>query len=236
MCGILGTTGNERLKKIKEAFALLKNRGGDGEGIVKTKELQLAHCLHSIVGKKVLQPFQNKEKTSLFAANCEVYNWKELAKKYNLKVRNDAELVFFLLEKEFDQFKKENKKTKEKGGIANKRNDKIKKIIAMLDGDFAFVYKKQDMIILARDKVGVKPLWYSKNPFAFSSEKKALTALCYKEIEELNPRKILFYNQKSKDISFEEQNFFVAEPEISFSKEELLLETEELYPFDGIKV
>lgn len=33
-----------------------------------------------------------------FVANCEIYNWKELNKKYNLKAKNDSEVLFRLIE------------------------------------------------------------------------------------------------------------------------------------------
>ena len=53
----------------------------------------------------------------------------------------------------------------------------VKKIMNLIDGDFAFVYRRKDIIILARDKIGIKPLWYSKSPFAFSSAKKVATLI-----------------------------------------------------------
>src|SRR3989344_898150 len=247
MCGILGIQ-DEKIN-LAEAFNLIQNRGKDAQKIVKKTNFQLAHCLHSIVGEKVIQPFEGK---GIFAANCEIYNWEELAGKYGSKPRNDAELLFFLLENVFDEAEKSVNKTENKDLVSNEQNkktkknekakndkekdkkikneeennkrevtEKIKKILNELDGDFAFVYKRNDIVILARDVIGVKPLWYSLNPFAFSSERKALEKLGCKNIDELNPRKILFYNLKTKEIMFEEQNFFDTKPEIKDSKEKI---------------
>src|SRR5690606_38047138 len=84
--------------------------------------------------------------------NSEIYNYKELAKKHNFVVRNDADLIFKYM-------------------INNLSIDDF-------DGVYAFAYKTKDKIILARDLLGVKPLWYcyseKTKEFGFASERKAL--------------------------------------------------------------
>jgi len=123
---------------------------------------------------------------SRFVANCEIYNWKELDKNS----KNDAETLFNLLEKL-----------------------PIKEVLNKIDGDYAFAHIKSNILHLARDIIGVKPLFYTKKPFAFASEKKVLEKLGYEDVQELNPREILRYNIKTKKISFVKRNFFKIVPE-----------------------
>ena len=212
MCGIIGVFDNkEAVSQVAQALSIIENRGKDGIGIATSKDIShfknfnkknqqkiskikdihcIGHCLHSIVGY-VPHPFEGKGK---FIANCEIYNWKELNKKYNLKAKNDAELLFLLLEKN------------------NGKN--IKKILNEIQGVYAFAYWINDEIILARDIIGVKPLWVCLEPnFAFSSEKKALKKLGYDNIRELNPRKIIKYNTKTNRLQIKQRKFFSYNPE-----------------------
>ena len=198
MCGIIGIFNRENSSKlVSKGLNILKNRGKDTKGIVNIGNNTIGHCLHSVVGKNIKQPLKGK---GIFASNCEIYNWQELNKKHNLKARNDSELLFNLIEK----------------------NGNIKKIINELDGVYAFSYLQDNILQLARDILGVKPLWYSHSEgFAFASEKKALEKLGYLDINELNPRKILKYNIKENKIEFIERPFFKITPEHKESKEKI---------------
>jgi len=178
MCGIIGAFNTENHEDIvKKAMQILNYRGIDGQKIITKKDYSIAHLLHSIVGF-VIQPITIDKDTLL--ANCEIYNYKELSKKYGLKVKNDAELILKLIQKFGFQ-----------------------KAINKLDGVYAICYIKKDKeVFLARDLIGVKPLWYSRTPFCFSSERKALGS------EELNPRQIIYYNMVNKYLKFIERPFF----------------------------
>ncbi len=95
MCGIIGVFRRDNSSEmVREGIEVLHNRGKDARGYFDGENFSIGHCLHSIVGR-VKQPFVDD---NVFVANCEIYNWKELAEKYGLKVRNDAELIFKLLE------------------------------------------------------------------------------------------------------------------------------------------
>jgi len=261
MCGIIGIFGSKNAtEQAKKGLAILKNRGIDGSEVYewpcsgqkkKEEKNAVGHCLHSVVGF-VKQPIisydgscsncnkknkwaKNREADSVFAANCEIYNWEELNRRFNLNAKNDAELILKLIEAE-------------NIGSGPKKMDGL---LEYLDGVYAFAYwnrgsigkddgksrkdgggtgyekgknsRKDESIILARDVLGVKPLWFSRTPnFAFASEKKALEQLGYKEIEELNPRAILKYNIDGKDntnngankkIELTRRNFFDIAPE-----------------------
>ena len=96
MCGIIGILNTVHARReLEQGLLTIQNRGKDGQQTVFVPNGAFGHCLHAVVSK-VPQPFQKK---GVFLANCEIYNWKELAKKHGLKPRNDAELLFQLLEK-----------------------------------------------------------------------------------------------------------------------------------------
>ncbi len=112
MCGIIGIFNQEKaFDKLKTALALLKNRGQDGFGLsdgrdafhspdldilprLNSKNL-IGHTLHSLV-EYLPRPINKK---GILVANCEIYNWHELAKKYGFNSKNDTELILDLLDK-----------------------------------------------------------------------------------------------------------------------------------------
>ncbi|MBI2129735.1 diphthine--ammonia ligase [Candidatus Woesearchaeota archaeon] len=192
MCGIIGVFGRKNAEDlVSKGMLVLKNRGKDAKGIYVKDNGCVGHLLHSIVGF-VKQPLIGK---GIFGSNCEIYNWKELNKKYSLNAKNDSDLIFKLLEKR---------------GIEN-----IKDILEELDGVYAFFYWAGNNVFLARDIIGEKPVWFSNTGgFAFASEKKALERLGYLDIVELNPRQILKYNIKENSIQPINSDFFRIEPEI----------------------
>jgi diphthine-ammonia ligase len=200
MCGIIGLFNcKDAQEQIKAALAVLKNRGKDGQDTYEKDGNVLGHTLHAVVSH-VPQPIKGK---GVLATNCEIYNWQELNSKYNLKAKNDAELLLKFL----DKFS-------------------IKKIDE-LDGVYAFAYWYKDELILARDIIGVKPLWYSYNPeeFSFCSEKKVLLKIGKSTVQELNPRQILKYDLKSKNVEVIVRDFFTYLPEHQQSYEKIKDET-----------
>ncbi|MGM5483704.1 MAG: diphthine--ammonia ligase [Nanobdellota archaeon] len=194
MCGITGFIGKEKAKKTKNSLQIMKNRGLDNTSIWNDNLFSLGHNLHSIVGS-TKQPIENEK--YVFATNCEIYNWKELNEKYNLKAKNDAEVLFKLL-----------------------ITKNINEVVEEIDGVYAFcIYNKnENKITLSRDIIGVKPLFYTENPFSFSSERKTLQ----NESKELNPRQILEYNIKTNQLRFIQKEFFQITPEIKESKNKII--------------
>jgi diphthine-ammonia ligase len=192
MCGIIGVFNHLKAKDIvKKGLKAMKNRGKDGSNIKCFKEDCIGHNLHAIVDI-VQQPIEYQGK--FLIANCEIYNWKELNEKYKFNAKNDAELLLKLINKK---------------GI-----NEIAKTLNELDGVYAFCYIDNDNIILTRDIIGEKPIWYSHSDFfAFASEKKALTINNIYDSVELNPRKILVYNLKKNKIKYIDKPFFKIKPE-----------------------
>ncbi|MBI4143965.1 diphthine--ammonia ligase [Candidatus Woesearchaeota archaeon] len=120
----------------------------------------------------VHQPLKGK---GVLVANCEIYNWMELGHG-----KNDADVLLQLLDDE---------------GCADV-------VLDSLDGVYAFAYFLGGKVWLARDVVGVKPLYYATKPFfAFASEKKVLECFGCSDARALHPRKILQYDGVVKIIS-----------------------------------
>lgn len=183
-----------------------------------TESITLGHSLLSLVNF-VEQPLKNQ---GIFISNCEIYNWQELNKKYNLNAKNDSDLLHKLIE-----FKK----------IEN-----LKETLKEIDGVYAFAYfdEKKQKLILTRDILGVKPLFYSystqEKSFAFASEKKALLTSIPSPISnpnshslfELDPKTILEYDLKNKKIKFENKDFYSITCELEGTYSKIKKETKKL--------
>ncbi len=196
MCGIVAIFNEKNCEKLaKECLERILHRGKDAKKVIAEKNFAVAHCLHHLCGKKVIQPLSGK---GIFAADCEIYNWKELCKKFDISARNDAELLFFLLEK------------------AKSWNERLKSL-EHLRGVYAFVYFRDGKILIARDLIGIKPLAFikHKNKIAIASEKKALKSLekrwknCY--VEFLHPRHALILNVRNGKIKDFKREFIKIE-------------------------
>lgn len=158
MCGFTGWYKKNHKKKdkkvIKKMTNTLKYRGPDQKGYFIDKNILLGHRRLSIIDlKNGKQPYTYKGYTIVY--NGEIYNTEEIKqklKKYTFETTCDTEVLL-------------------KGYIEYKE-----KILDMIEGIYAFAIYKEDEIFLARDRVGVKPLFFTlinKN-FIFASEIKAL--------------------------------------------------------------
>ncbi len=166
MCGIAGAFNcKEHRNIVKKALETMNYRGRDNKSIVSGDKFSIGHLLHSIVGF-VKQPIVDK---TIFAANCEIYNYVELSKKHGIRCKNDAELLKGLIDKV---------------GFA--------RALDLIDGVYAIAYIKDNKLYLVRDLLGVKPIWFTEKPFTFASERKAIGF----NSRELNPRTLIIYDIK----------------------------------------
>jgi asparagine synthase (glutamine-hydrolysing) len=216
MCGIVGIFNHQQAQeRLMKAMACLQERGRDAVGmydgtqIIHTKsvhELQvrfeekialgqnnaLGHVLHAMVGI-IPQPFLYEGRSGVM--NCEIYNWKELAERYHVSAKNDAELLFSLILSQ---------------GIG---------VLSEVDGPFAFAVWDKGKVSIGRDLIGEKPVWYTvEDGFAFASERKALLTAGYFQVQELNPRHILTYTLESNTTMTTMRPFFSRLPEHTESK------------------
>lgn len=162
MCGIAGIVGHCSDKNlIPEMLDLMKHRGPDSHGFYQSGMVHLGHCRLSIndLSQRASQPFVSEKDKVVVLVNGEVYNFKELRrplieKDFHFKSNSDSEVVLHgYLDCGIDFIKKLN------GMFA----------IAVWDG-------RKNELILVRDRLGIKPLYYSiiEKSFLFASEIKAL--------------------------------------------------------------
>ena len=220
MCGILGLFGAQE-KDSRAAMGLLQARGHDGAGWAGSDDVAhapdverlaiggegLGHVLHSIVGHHA-QPLAHE---GVLVANCEVYNWEELSRAHGLGAKNDADALCLLLDR------------------CDLSEGSVRSLLGELDGIFAFAYRRGDTLIVARDLLGVKPLWYShQGGFGFASERKALLAAGFSDVADLNPRVVLCYDLASGSLARWRRPFFSKEEPSTDGEESLAARLKEL--------
>lgn len=161
MCGITGWMNkNENLRNkkriIKKMTKTLKYRGPDSTGYFISDDVLLGHKRLAIIDpEKGKQPMKYDNYVIIY--NGEIYNTDSIRKKlikkgYSFNTTSDTEVIL-------------------KGYACYKE-----KIVEKLEGIFAFaIYDGKDLF-LARDRLGVKPLFYTQidGNFLFASEIKAL--------------------------------------------------------------
>ncbi len=168
MCGIAGAAGKDTEASVQMMLEVIKHRGPDGMGMFSHGEVTLGNVLLKITGDKS-QPIHNK---GALTYNGEIYNFREIARKRDLRTDSDSEVLFGMI-----------------------GSNGVEAALGELDGDYAFAFASDGIIQLARDPAGVKPLYYGKKEelFAFASEKKALSAIGITEISSLRPGHMLTY-------------------------------------------
>lgn len=179
MCGTAGIQfynekAGEQVVDTEKILGLLKHRGPDSNGSGTFGSTTLFHTRLVIVDKSEAsnQPFTDSEKKSALVYNGEIFNYISLRVGISgLYTTGDTEVLFRLLQKE---------------GAA---------CLNKLNGFFSFAYydEPKKTLFLARDRYGVKPLYYysDDNKFAFASELKPLMELAGKQ--ELNYNMVYTY-------------------------------------------
>jgi len=168
MCGILGQLSKKSIDKKDFTTNLLKlnHRGPDDYGIYLDDNIALGQTRLSIIdlSKEGHQPMISSCGNYIIIYNGEVYNFEEIKKElvlknYQFHSHTDTEVIL-------------------NGYIEYKE-----KIVDKLNGMFAFsIYNKTTKeLFLARDRSGIKPLYYFKNSekFIYSSELKTLKEYSY---------------------------------------------------------
>lgn len=165
MCGIAGlvwkTAEARRIEDFRAAAALMVHRGPDGHGEFVDDRLMLIHYRLAILDLTPAghQPFElHDEQGSIGVYNGELYNYREIAESRGIEQQTkcDTEIVL--------------------KGVARFGPD----ILSEYNGIFAFAqyFPRGGSLLLARDRLGVKPLYFIDTPeyFAFASEAKVLYA------------------------------------------------------------
>ncbi|HET9587212.1 MAG TPA: asparagine synthase B [Anaerolineales bacterium] len=157
MCGIAGVFQGPANQVVKSMVKNILHRGPDGQGVMDISNGTLGHTRLAILDiEGGHQPMAYRDTSIVF--NGEIYNYRELKRRHlpNLraKTHSDTEVIIHLYRK---------------FGPA---------CVKLLDGMFAFAVQHKDELLLARDPLGIKPLYYGTSKggkhFFFASEIKAL--------------------------------------------------------------
>ena len=183
MCGICGYVSKNIEKDILlRMCAALMRRGPDESGFfIEEDKVGLAMQRLSIIdldtGK---QPISNEDDTVTIVFNGEIYNYLEIRtnlekKGHKFKTLSDTEVIVHLYEDYGDY------------------------CVEHLNGMFAFALwdKKEEKLLLARDRMGKKPLHYAQfnDAFIFGSEIKAILQhpIAYRQMDLFSVTKYLLY-------------------------------------------
>jgi len=166
MCGITGIFGLEGIEnpqqRVGEMTQALAHRGPDAEGFFLAENVALGHRRLSIIDLQEAsnQPFFSPDKRYVLVYNGELYNYEELkqelSSEHSFQTESDTEVVL----KAFMSW-----------GV---------KCLQKFNGMFAFALWDQQLekLWLVRDRLGIKPLYYSHkgSNLVFASEVRALLA------------------------------------------------------------
>ena len=166
MCGISGFLyfdGRPVDPKVAVRMSDVQmHRGPDESGIHFSRNIALAHRRLSIIDLSTgKQPLSNEDGTVWISFNGEIYNFEDLnrrlAAQHKFRTKSDTETIVHLYEQYPEEF------------------------VSMLRGMFAFAIwdESNNTLILARDRVGKKPLYYylDNEKLVFASEIKSI--LCH---------------------------------------------------------
>ncbi|MBU0460736.1 MAG: asparagine synthase (glutamine-hydrolyzing) [Nanoarchaeota archaeon] len=167
MCGIVGFNWDDQVL-IRQMAAQLNHRGPDDEGYYTDKQVSLGHKRLKILDltKNGRQPMCNEDNSIWIVFNGEIYNYQELktwleTKHHKFSSNTDTEVIIHLYEEVGER------------------------CVEYLNGMFAFAIldTTKKRLFLARDRLGIKPLYYyinqnstnsTKNKFIFASEIKSI--------------------------------------------------------------
>jgi asparagine synthase (glutamine-hydrolysing) len=167
MCGICGKLQVDaesfvEPELIERMMGTMSHRGPDGTGKYVKGLIGLGHTRLAIIDLTTgAQPISNEDKTIWVVFNGEIYNFRQLRMElmkegHIFRTTSDTEVIVHL----YEQYGTH--------------------CLSRLNGMFAFALwdEKQETLLLARDRIGIKPLYYVKTDKAivFASEIKALLA------------------------------------------------------------
>ncbi len=165
MCGIAGVINRNTavpMELLEDMIAAVRHRGPDGFGFYNDGNAGLAHARLSIIDLEGgWQPMHNEDKNQWIVFNGEIFNYPELRvvlekRGHRFYTQSDTEVIVHLYE------------------------DHGAECLKFLNGQFAFAIwdKKKETLFAARDRVGIRPFFYTRHngSLLFASEIKALFA------------------------------------------------------------
>ena len=174
MCGICGkySPSGVKIEELNTMLATIVHRGPNDSGSYVNANIGLGSRRLSIIDLETgNQPISNEDGTIWVIYNGEIYNYRTLrmqleAKGHSFHTNSDTEIIVHLYEEVGEH------------------------CVEQLSGMFAFALwdERQQKLLLARDRIGQKPLFYARDgsDFLFGSEMKAILAL-HRHAPELDP-------------------------------------------------
>lgn len=166
MCGIAGAllvAGQDALPDPARMIATLRHRGPDGTGYFRSPACSLACARLSIIDLETGdQPLANEDESVWTVQNGEIFNFIELRAElqrlgHQFRTHSDTEIIVHAYEQYGERF------------------------VEHLSGQFAIALwdKRRQRLLLARDRVGIRPLFYARvgGHLLFASEVKAILAV-----------------------------------------------------------
>lgn len=167
MCGIAGIIKRDghtvEASALTNMIGMLHHRGPDASGYHISGSAGLAHARLSIIDLAGgHQPMSNQDRTLWITFNGEIFNYVELRedllkKGCRFQTQSDTEVLLRLYEERGEE------------------------CVHSLNGQWAFAIwdSRREKLFVSRDRMGVRPLFYTSTPemFAFASEIKSLFAL-----------------------------------------------------------
>ena len=183
MCAIFGIIGEYESKSAKQALTLLAHRGPNHCGIIEQPNLFFAHHRLSIQDShhRSHQPYG---KDNIYISfNGEIYNFESLKNEldFSFETNSDTEVIYALYLRYKEDF------------------------VEHLRGMFAIAIYDHGKLLLFRDRLGKKPLFYLQTPkaFYFASELKALKVFLDKvQMDENAMLSYLGYLAPTFDLTF----------------------------------
>ncbi|GKS59318.1 asparagine synthase [Nitrospira sp.] len=185
MCTICGHFAHTKIESqdVYDMLVKMEHRGPDVHGtyvdgridrrvdladlnqVLPPSRIALGHSRLALVGPDTIaQPFQSCDGRLALIHNGEIYNYQKLRSllhnDHHLASRSDSEIIVHLLEETYE------------GDLLAA----VRRVIGILDGMYALAVTDGHQVVVARDPVGKKPVYYIHNDGVtyFASEKKAL--------------------------------------------------------------
>lgn len=163
MCGLVAMYGEPDEQLMRRMMESIRHRGPDGDGVLRVGPALLGHVRLAILDLAGgTQPMMNERGDLAVSFNGEIYNHlalrRDIEDHHVFKTRSDTEVLLHLYEEMGED------------------------MLSRLDGMFAFALAGPRGMLLARDPIGIKPLYYGRKgkTFIAASELKA-----FPEMDEL---------------------------------------------------
>jgi asparagine synthase (glutamine-hydrolysing) len=224
MCSICGYFSQEEVptRIVTDMLQKTEHRGPDAHGLYTDGEIQrssdisdlessekarvcFGHSRLSIVGgDDAIQPFLSCDGSLSLVHNGEIYNYHELrgllSKDHAIEDGdNDSEILLHIIEEIYD------------GNLLRT----VQSVVKMLNGMYVFAVTDGDEVAVARDPVGIKPIYYveGEGSVYFCSEKKGLYDI-EGAIKRIPPGKILRVNKDGLSLH---QGVIIERPQIDIT-------------------